>query len=482
MVVGVSPTSNFPPLTSNLVGAIPCGCPKGKGVRSLKEIIKSITLGFLVLTSLGLTFILWYGTPAHEISRPLLSERIHFTNPRTLSEIILPARMVVHLGTEAYHLLSPGQDLYNSVITVFNKHFAEQIVSVEEIAPDEWAAALEGEGVLLYYAYPISFETDAAGLTENSIFASKVFLSGKDKNSHLAFQSQAGLFFQTEDLRGNLFDYELHNQLFLSETAAFFRRAEEEDIPIEGVFLAGDIYIPLETISMSALMGKTARVEIERLKKVFFADLSLVRRIEEKDGAVIYTDGRKGLRVYVDGAIEYTSAVITMEALPLNEQALRLAGEVVALYGGWEENLQLWLPPRQETMGASGQKVLFRSFFQGKPFVSREGCLNLVLTERGVQSFFRRLVSPWQPEGEGAYFLEVILAEEALLKSIDYLLQEKHGQVKIGLTDFYLAYYRREPEGEISHLVPVWVLETDVAGMVLINAHTGLFLDRLVFD
>lgn len=447
----------------------------------MKEIIKSITLGFLVLTSLGLTFVLWYGTPAHEISRPLLSERIHFTNPRTLSEIILPERMVVHLGTEEYSLLFPEQDLYNSVVTVFNEYFGEKIVYAEEITADDWSAALEGEGLLLYYSYPFSFKTDAADLLENNIFASEVFLSGKEEISRLMFRSKEGLFFQTEKVKEALFNYGLRNQLFTNETAVFFRRAEEEDLPDEGVFLAGEIYLPLETIKMSALTGETTRLDIERLKKVFFADLSLVRRIEEKDGAAIYTDGRKGLRVYIDGAIEYTSAV-TVDALPLDEQALRLAGEVVALYGGWEENLYLWLPPGQNIPATDGRKIFFRSFFQGKPFVSREGCLNLILTEQGVQSFFRRLVSPWQPEGEGAYSLEVIPAEEALLKSVNYLLQEKHGQAKIGLTDFYLAYYRREPEGEISRLVPVWVLETDVAGMVLINAHTGLFLDRLVFD
>ncbi len=449
----------------------------------MKEIIKSIILGFLVLTSLGLTFVLWYGTPDYEISRPLLSERIHFTNPRMLSEIILPTRVVVHLGTEEYRLLFPGQDLYNSVMRVFNEYFGERIVYAKEITADEWSVALEEQGLLLYYSYPISFKINDAGSSENKIFTSKVFLLGKDENSRLMFRSQEGLFFQTGNLRGSLFDYDLRNQLFLNETNTFFRRAEEDDLPSEGVFLAGDIYIPLGTIRMSALTGKTTRVDIERIKKVFFADLSLVRRIEEKDGAAIYTDGRKGLRVYIDGAIEYTSAV-TMEALPLNEQSLRLAGEVVALYGGWEENLHLWLPPGKEVSATGGQKIFFRSFFQGKPFVSREGCLNLVLTERGVQSFFRRLVFPWQPEGEGkeAYSLEVIRAEEALVKGFDYLLQEKYGQVQIGLTDLYLAYYRRDSTGEISHLLPVWVLETDVAGMVILDAHTGLFLNRLVFD
>ncbi len=449
----------------------------------MKEIIKSITLGFLVLSSLGLTFILWYGTPVHEISKPLLSEKIHFTNPRLLPEIILPARIAVHLGGEYTHILLPGQELYNSVITVFNDYIGDKIFYPKEITADEWSAALEGQGLLLYYPYHVSFKTEATGLAENRISASEVFLVSEEEKPYLMFRSQEGLFFQIKKMKEALVDYKLHKQLFKNETATFFRRAEMVDLPSERVFLAGDIYLPLETIRMSVLTGKTVRLDIERLKKVFFADLSLVRRIEEKDGAAIYTDGRKGLRVYVDGTIEYTSAV-TAEVLPLDEQALRLAGEVVSLYGGWEENLHLWLPPGQKIPATEGRKVFFRSFFQGKPIVSREGCLHLVLTEQGVQSFFRRVLSPWQPEGGGeeAYSLEVISAEEALIKSIDYLLQEKYGQLKIGLTDFYLAYYRQEPVGETSRLLPAWVLETDVAGMVIVDAHKGLFLDRLVFD
>jgi len=56
------------------------------------------------------------------------------------------------------------------------------------------------------------------------------------------------------------------------------------------------LWIPLLE-SVPALEIAVEEPENERLVKIFFTRYNLVRRIDERDGATIYTDGERGLRI-----------------------------------------------------------------------------------------------------------------------------------------------------------------------------------------
>ena len=71
----------------------------------------------------------------------------------------------------------------------------------------------------------------------------------------------------------------------------------------------GDVYVSLLSYELPVYSMKRESISEERLASNFFTDFSVIRRIEERDGTIIYTDGQQGLRIYDNGAIEYNLPV-----------------------------------------------------------------------------------------------------------------------------------------------------------------------------
>lgn len=68
----------------------------------------------------------------------------------------------------------------------------------------------------------------------------------------------------------------------------------------------------------------------------FFPDVSVVRQIREQEGSLVYTDGRRGLRLFSHGALEYIESRGGSEGVPPElPNALQLAQEFMAVRGLW---------------------------------------------------------------------------------------------------------------------------------------------------
>ena len=67
----------------------------------------------------------------------------------------------------------------------------------------------------------------------------------------------------------------------------------------------GEIYVPEGDIPAAEVRLGEEGIDREQLARAFFIDLSLARLIEERDGALYYTNGEKGLRIYPSGLVEF---------------------------------------------------------------------------------------------------------------------------------------------------------------------------------
>lgn len=435
----------------------------------MKERVKAVVLGILVLVSLILSYLLWFGAPSYEFSKPITSERIQFSNSRSLLEMIMPDRVIYTPEEGLYHIFRPGEDLYQVAFNTLRATLQE-VESLQPASKEEGLEAWQGQGLCLEYQYPFPWPV-LAGL-ESPPLDVKAF--------RFLWESEAVWL---ETVEGSYYKlglpvsrFDLLQRIMEAEGLMAYRKAVLSDLPAGmNVTFGRDIYLPLGELYLPTLQWEREKLDHSRLLKVFFIDMSLVRRIEEKDGAVIYTDGQKGVRIYSGGAVEYTMAGGRGRLLS-GERALAMAGEIIALYGGWSSSLHLWVPPGIEFPGAR-HKLFFLSYVEGKPLVSPEGGISLSVTEMGAQTYFRQLLTPTaQALSAGA----TISASLALERALEYVAEERGLQTKIEITGFYPGYYHRQPLSEQKLILPAWFLEVDRIGLVVIHAGSGnpLALDR----
>jgi regulatory protein YycH of two-component signal transduction system YycFG len=429
----------------------------------MMEKAKSIILGCLVLASLALSYALWYGSPPYEFSKPIASERIHFSGSRSLPELVTPERVVLRREEGAYFVFMPGQELFQTGVNLFRAILAEP----GALEPGEEGGG-EEPGLRLDFSYPYPWKVP--GTAEPSLKISRFFLSLAGDTAWLQTRDGAYYTLKPQEVRQDLLE-RFKNVTGLTP----HRLAADADLP-PGAVLARDVYLPLGDVTLPVQQWERERLDLDRLLNVFFIDMSLVRRIEEKDGAVIYTDGQKGARVYPDGAVEYTSAGSKEEPLSGNP-ALSLAGEIVALFGGWTGSLYLWTPPGPEP-GEQRQTLLFIPYAAGRPVISPEGGISLTVNQRGAQSYFRSLVLP----GEASLgSLTAIPAGTALERGVEYALQEWEGEGPLPVEALYPGYFLRDPLAGYQQAAAAWFLAVEGLGLIVINAASGLPLALLRF-
>lgn len=161
----------------------------------------------------------------------------------------------------------------------------------------------------------------------------------------------------------------------------------EEPEPLEEwkINVRGQIYVPVGATAAELAVAKEELSET-KLVSAFFLDPAMARRIEERDGAIYFTDGKRGLRLYADGTVEYSAPglEVTTGRLPYSVALLETA-ESQSLYGGWPAGV--FLDRREQTAG--GYRFFWRSYYKGFPLITNESSCEMVINNKGMP-YYRR--------------------------------------------------------------------------------------------
>ena len=183
----------------------------------------------------------------------------------------------------------------------------------------------------------------------------------------------------------------------------------------------------------------------------FFADPGVVRRIEERDGATIFTDGRSGLRVYPSGALEYSTPRPTGTRGSIEpDAALSVALSFLAGHGGVPPGMVLWecRPARLDEERAWTLEMGF--LVNGMLAVAPGGAAGMAVGEQGLYEYRTAAWTPWREPG-GSH--RIMSAQDALAR-----LGPHHSR-RVRVLDVYLAY--AGPPAAAGELRPVWIVRTD---------------------
>lgn len=432
----------------------------------MRERVKTAVLLILVLSSLYLTGQLLFGQPVLETAAPPSYEQLVFGSLRPLSELVLPQLRLEEAG--GLMLLEPWDETYNLAWNL-----AVQLLSDSD-TPQNRPVSLPPPGDRLLILFPTPVD---AGLWLKAhrlgglLFTAVTWVASEPQL--IWYRDAAGNWFEAR-LTTQSVEWSLLSEAFL-HAVPYTAAAPEiwNGIPVTE---DAEIIVPQHPPSLAPRATVRETMDTDKLLRSIFVNTALVRRIEERDGAVIYTDGQRGLRVFDYGELEYTAP----NGGPGSEKmelvtGLRRTAQYLQLMGGWPEHLYLSsLKPIEKYHWNRNQwetyQVTFCSVQKGVRLLSAQPTVKLHFSDRGV-IYYNRLVRILDhTTGEPKQLIHPFDAIKAL--SPDSLPAEA------ALTGLFPAYYL-PPTFTHPIAQPVWAFTLDSGHTAIVHGHSGQFLTLL---
>jgi len=455
-----------------------------------RETLKSIALFVLVGLSLFLSGRFWFGEGPYSAADQegyyaLLPEEVQV---KDLQQLVAPARIVVHTGGGSHVMFLPGFSGYEKV---WEETWRETRRMLSELTypepgaegtagPGEVGALRSGEG--FEFLFPLSLPFDLwldiwEVQTDGSppeIVTDRLLLFAGDRPAVYVKKGDAQKYL------------ELELKSFSPSLSAIMEELREARLPeyvslgpAEGIRVADGVYVPREPPYLAPLRVRIEAGDPDRIAVGFFGDLSVVRRIEERDGAVVYTDGRKALRVHPNGGTDFSASPPSSGGEAEGVDALtvlRRAVDFVTFHGGWPEQsylAEVLFPPLSPIrQGGDGYSFSYSSRFTGYPLIGPDEPISA--TVRGGRVVrYRRLARV--PIGAASAPQPTLPADKAL-KVLADRPGSPAGTEGFRVEDMYLAYFAVETDGSGSReqvLRPVWVIEAPDDRTCYIDALTG---------
>lgn len=440
-----------------------------RGGRPGAEAFGSLLLAVLVFLSLFQTGRLWYFShlpiPAPPAEYDLQVER----SGVDLGELLQPLAIILHQEGGKHLEFRPGQPGYSSL---WQEGLALLPLQDGPLIPVAYAEVRQArqEGVAVEYILPARLTVDQyrqawgleRGKEEGPTIDRLLLRFTKTTGSYFLDNGQGEAYFSGKSL--TVGDLSLH----LPRGAG--NPVTELPTVFRGISLSEGLYVPLVSPVISGLALAPTKVASEQEARLFFVDPSLARKVEERDGAVFYTDGVGGLRIYPTGDLEYS--LPQPDRPPVKSRAaLQKVAAFLKAHGGIPEGSfvkEIRPNPSSQAMGEGRVEVSVVLLREGLPLLGGNFPLEFQLTENGVSRFTRIL----RPISGPSPIKRTVVPVENLLSQVVKGEDEPRRQIP-RLTDVYLAYYLPPLGVPASYLRPVWVLETPAGARYSFDAWTG---------
>lgn len=446
------------------------------------ERAKTVLLVALIISSLTLTGQMWMANYSAQQPGPPNTD---LKQPEPL-EVLSPTAIHVHTDRGS-RLFSPGDPVY----TASWRHFrtlvsgAAALTDLKVATQVEWERALRAGSVELKLGGQVQLRmwlealaVQPSGLSpEHSVdrvmvsrYANHVYFLNTRQGKYYVWEN-ASISNQPSKVREETIKHldwvaqQKTGQAIRQLTTAYRSKA------------AAWVYVPSSPGAWPQLLVSHEKGRSQQLANSFFPDLSLVRRVGERDGRISLTDGLRHVYLHADGTVQYvattwfTSNPDTIYSY--STAALNKSLSFVARFGGWPEEVKLSLMEIQPKQGQEVAKIHFEFIpyagfsVQGiahyVPVVSWRQQIALTINEKEVSDYQRSL---YHPIRDGASPTQIIAAESAL-RAI-----EKSLIPGVLITDVYLGYYQRDIDQPEEFLYPVWVIEQGEERL-MVNAFTG---------
>ncbi|NLZ93049.1 MAG: hypothetical protein GX922_03400 [Firmicutes bacterium] len=431
----------------------------------MRERMKTVILIMLILSSLFMTTNLLFGQPYLETAEPPAYEQVSFGELRPLREQILP---VLRLGrAEEWLELQPWHKGYQDAW----HHLLWLCQHARELHKEMPPAESNSQQIRVTFAAGVDLSWWVTNSSVKGLQIQEIrWYADEPQTAWLKTDSSQWLCASLSRLPSN-WQQQL-TELF--QHGWKLRLATETDLA--GLKpAAGGVLIPQTIPKLPVYTAVVEKLEREKLLSSVFVNLALVRKIEERDGAEIYTDGLKGLRFFRQGTLEFTAPENEPGLLPLShDEVLRQGAQYLQLMGGWPE--QLYLKEVLATEQLTGNRshwhtyeLHFQTVDKGWPLVSSSPALSLHFSDQGVIYYSRQI---YYLESAATAALPLVTPAQALQALVDNLTVPA---AEIYLLSVEPVFYLAAADKEQALARPAWFIELANGQTAIVDGHTGQF-------
>lgn len=434
----------------------------------MQERIKTVILLVLVMSSIILTGCLLFGQPSLETAAPPAYEQLVFGELRPVTGQVLPC---LRLGSGLnWQVLQPWDTGYAAAWEALQLLFRYSTERHPAALPESIAAPS------LFASFPTAVPP--------AVWVSSAHLDDLEITELAWFQSEpdAVWFRDVQDgwLKVQLSFLPPDWEKTVEETfvkAPRYRRTDAAEWEALSLPAQNDIFLPIEPPLLAPRSVIKESLDTEKLLRSIFVNTALARRIEERDGAFIYTDGQRGLRLFDYGEMEFTSPKSEHGSESVSTiSALRRSAEYLQLMGGWPDHLYIQdLSPGDTPFSAYSQQrdihsVTFFSVQHGIRLLGQKPPVKLHFSDRGVVYYNRQIRLLGGETEAGTTMIDPMLAAGAVRKIL-----EESGK-DLGILDVFPAYYLRDASKPQSVSYPVWAFVLSDFSTAVIHGQSGQFL------
>ncbi|KAF0194880.1 MAG: YycH family protein [Bacillota bacterium] len=450
----------------------------------MRERLKSILLIVAICTSFYMTAQLWINnySPPSQASAP-----VDVIEPEPL-DVLAPAVINLHQPSLSRQF-SPSDLGFEAAWSAFRQIISgAPSVNVSVTTELEWKKALAGGSIELKLAGIVqlrmwleALSIQPSGLSNYGFSFDRVLLSATSNDIYFWDTLNATYLIwdsvSPKEHPSRVKD-DVAKTVAALHTLGSGHALRQLDPPYRAL-AAPWVYIPRSSGAWPQLWARGEKGKSQQVANGFFTDMSFVRKIEQRDGSLHFTDGSRGVYLESDGAVYYYDTrwfSPKRDNIHANASLILSSGlKFVAIHGGWPGETRL---KRMEMALEQGVPYIHFEFTpfttvsiggvpQYVPIVSFRQQISLNVTERLVSEYERFVYVPLQT---GASPLPVLAAEAALR------VAEEHLKLDVSITDMYLAYYQRDIDQTEELLFPVWVIEQG-AYKVLVHGYIALVIN-----
>lgn len=420
------------------------------------EQIKSGLLALLVILSVVLSFALWYRLPVDETLDSSGNVGGTAWGPgKTVNQVLQPVRLVIHRGENRHTLALPDTSLYSQAVELLRQMTVFHLDS-RDWSGEDWQKIVQGQ--CIEYAYGLEMNGSVlsrivsfADRPDNQMRVNTLYLYQDQGGWHLIFKGEQ----QAYEARGEV-------------SAKAWQEVMRQSAPLPLFRLYGGekqaYYLPVERMKLSTNTYEKEELNSVQLMSSFFVDPSLTRRITERNGSEILTDGNRGVQYdSLAKRIDYTDPGASWQTgVPAKEQPLDKAVQFVNEHGG----MSGFYLVTENAEGENGTiEYAFRSYCNGWPLHDPSFTIRVRMQGNAVQEMIRSIV----------YLGPPLKKENIVALSGDELLSHLRAQgvTPAMVSSISLTYMPEDGGNGTLQLHPLWRVERTNADVFYLDAVTG---------
>lgn len=414
----------------------------------MREKIKSIALGALIVISLWQTYLLAYSKP--ELERIDLTSYVDTelqSSKLDVMDMFFPKEVVIHFGEDRHTVLYPGQEFYKKIYEEKIKQRTFDGFRLIEWDSKDWnelRASHQGIEIRFHDGIPIS-------ILQNMLQLRGDILNSEDRIQYIWIikdsEQQTVLAYFFSDKENRVYESS-QADLQVSDVEQYVRFGEYLNASNNYINVEGNYYLPEQPVPTINVKLSYEIYTPDQWRNSLFVDPSISRNFIEKDGTEIYTDGKRGLQInHIDQWLSYSDPVAPVQDWPDVRTNLYTAVQFVNQHGGWGAQYMLDQYPEP-----NDQQFRFYPYYEGFPVLSDPlhpfGWIEVTLQKSVVSSYERSLV---QMKDEIERTETMLPGGEELQELIDSYPERQQ------IRSVFPAY-RPYIQDELIELVPQWAV------------------------